>query len=214
MHVGLLLAILPCCASLSVSPTLRPIKQRTRSRELCACSPLSEPAEVKVPAEPINPKQALEELGELTKQIQVLWSEGKTWTPEQRVERRREIVGTYVRVFAPAMAFSGVQLLLTLGIFAVVLLGLNLSGRGYVDAVELLDGVPFLGDLLQKIEPSWGNAAIALAMVEVLAPVLIPLAALATPAATSSLQAKLTEWGLDADGLNKKIEDLLERTTD
>ena len=50
------------------------------------------------------------ELGKLTGQIQVLWTEGKTWGPEQRATKRSEIVESYVRVFAPALAFSGAQL--------------------------------------------------------------------------------------------------------
>ena len=36
----------------------------------------------------------------------------------------------------------------------------------------------------------------------------------ATPAATANLQAQLTEWNLDAEGLNARIEEVLEKTTD
>ena len=53
----------------------------------------------------------------------------------------------------------------------------------------------------------------ALLLVEVSAPVLLPAAALLTPGATTALAAKLEEWGLDADGLNAKIEKVLEDTS-
>ena len=163
----------------------------------------------------IDPKKAIAELGELTQQIQLVWTEGSTWTPEKRMERRRDIVERYVRVFAPAVAFSGVQLLLTFGLLGFVLLVLTVSGRGYADVAGLLAGVPLLGDAVAKVDPSWGNIAVALAIVEVTAPVLLlPLSLIATPAATQALQTQLTELGLDADGLNKRIEEVLERTTD
>ena len=98
--------------------------------------------------------------------------------------------------------------------FVLVLLVLNASGLGYAQAVDLLDGVPFIGDALASIDKAWGNAAISLAVVEVInVPVLLPLAAVATPGATEALSAKLTEWGFDADGLNAKIEAVLEKTS-
>jgi len=164
---------------------------------------------------PIDPKQALAELGALTQQIQEVWTEGGSWTPDERIERRRDIVSQYVRVFAPAVAFSGVQLMLTFGLLALVLLGLSVSGRGYADFADALESAPLVGDVLANIDPSWGNAAIALAVVEVTAPViLLPLSVVATPTATQALQSKLTELGLDAEGLNQRIEEVLERTTD
>ena len=176
----------------------------------------SKAAGAAAPIEPIDPKKAMSELmgeGGLLEQIQKVWSEGKTWSPEERVERRRAIVETYVRVFAPAMAFSGTQLALTLAAFLVYALALAVSGRGYADVANLCEGVPVLGDAIAGVDPGWGNAAIALVLVEVSAPLLLPLTALATPKATEALQNKLVEWGLDADGLNEKIEATLERTS-
>ena len=140
---------------------------------------------------------------------QVLWTEGKTWDTEKRTERRRAIVKTYVRVFAPAMAFSGTQLTITLGVFLIYLILLGASGFGFDALQEAGSGVPLLGDLLGKVDPAWGNAAVALVLIEVSAPVLVPLAALLTPKATEALSAKLVEWDLDADGLNAKIEKAL-----
>ena len=162
-------------------------------------------------AAPVDPKKAVEELGVLTEQIKALWTEGTTWSKEERTERRREIVRTYVRVFAPAIAFSGVQLGLALSAFVVVLVLLGVSGLGYDSIVELFDGLPPVHDALANLDSRWGNAAIALILLEFTAPVLLPLSLALTPAATSALQAKLDGWGFDADGLNARIEKLLEK---
>ena len=181
-----------------------------------ACAQPSKDTVVTEPAaaEKLDPKDALAELPKLMEQIQVLWTEGKTWGAEERAERRRSIVNSYVRVFAPALALSGVQLGLSLGSFALVLLVLNVSGLGYAQIVDLVADVPLIGGAVSSIDPSWGNAAISLAVVEVInVPLLLPLAATATPAATDALSAKLTEWGFDAEGLNAKIEAVLEKTS-
>ena len=195
----------------------------TRPTSIVACAPPSQ-AEAPDPAasnaaaagstEPIDPKDALKELPKLTQQIQELWTEGKTWGVEERTERRRKIVDSYVRVFAPALALSGVQLGLSFGVFFVSLLALNLSGIGYAQLVSALEGVPLLGDAIGAIDPAWGNAAISLAIVEVVnVPLLLPIAAVATPPATEKLSAWLTEKGFDAEGLNAKIEAVLEKTS-
>lgn len=154
----------------------------------------------------------MEELGALTEQIKELWTDGKTWDVQTRVEKRRVIVETYVRVFAPALAFSGVSLAVSLSAFTVVLIALGVSGRGYADIAGLATAVPFLGDALQQIDAGWGNAAIALLLVEVAAPVLLPIVALATPAATEALQAKLEAAGFDAEGINARMGKLLGET--
>merc|ERR1740121_265404 len=46
--------------------------------------------------ETIDPKDALKELSVLIEQIRELWTEGRTWSADERVERRRSLVTTYV----------------------------------------------------------------------------------------------------------------------
>ena len=176
-----------------------------------SCAPVDgvEPA-----AAPIDPRKAVEELGGLLEQIKVLWTESASWSADERVERRRELINTYVRVFAPALAFSGTQVAISLGAFLTVLLGLQLGGRGYADVYRLSGALPPLRSALEQLDPAWGNAAIALLAVELSAPLLIAATLAATPAATANLQAQLTEWNLDAEGLNARIEEVLEKTTD
>lgn len=183
---------------------------RCRTSIAVACAPTS-PAAPK--EEPIDPKDAVAELGKLTDQIKILWTDGRTWDAETRTEKRREIVKTYVRVFAPAMAFSGSQLAITVVAFVFFLILLAASGLGFDALQEATAGVPLLGDGLAQIGPGWGNAAIAFLLVELCAPILIPAALFVTPKATEALSAKLDEWGLDADGLNAKIEKVLADTS-
>ena len=55
-------------------------------------------------------------------------------------------------------------------------------------------------------------------LIELAAPLLLAAALAASPAATAAVraavEAKLLEWGLDADGLNGRIEKVLDDTTD
>ena len=157
----------------------------------------------------VDPKAAVEELGALTEQIKELWTDGRSWDVDTRAEKRRTIVDTYVRVFAPAVAFSGVSLAVSLSAFLVVLAALSVSGRGYDDIAGFASNVPLLGGALQQVDAGWGNAAISLLLVELSAPVLLPLVALATPTATEALQEKLTASGFDAEGINAKMSAML-----
>ena len=106
------------------------------------------------PAAPMDPRKAVEELGSLVKQVQEVWTDGKNWDMEERARRRREIVSSYVAVFAPAVAFSGVQLTLSIGGFLTFLIGLKISGRGYADIVELSGVLPPLQVARQLLQPS------------------------------------------------------------
>lgn len=161
----------------------------------------------------IDPKEALKEFEGLLEQVKAVWTEGKTWDAETRAERRRAIVDQYVRVFAPALAFSGTQLGLSLATYALALAAISASGAG----AELLSagaGLPLVGETLGKIDPTLGNAALALVPVELAAPVLIPAAAFLTPKATDALEGWLEEKGWNAEGLNARIEKVLKDTTD
>ena len=156
---------------------------------------------------------AQDEFSDLLEQIKLLWTEGKTWPPDERAERRRALVDQYVRVFAPALAFSGTQLLLTFATATFIYAALAVSGRGFADFATMASDVPWVGGALDSIDPSLGNAAISLLGVELSAPILVPLAIAFTPKATDALNRKLAEWDLDAEGLNARIEDVLEKTS-
>ena len=154
------------------------------------CAQRAWPRLAQTPDEVVDPRQAVQQLGSLLEQVKDVWTEGKSWSAEERVARRRQIVSTYVSVFAPAMAFSGVQLALSISAFLLALLGLSISGRGYADVVQLCGGIPVLQGMLEQLDPSWGNAAIALLAVEASAPLLLAAALAASPPATRALQNK------------------------
>lgn len=186
----------------------------TRVRANADTTPESNPAQQVKNVEPLSPQNAIAELGPLLEQVKLVWTEGSTWSPAEREQRRRDIIEKYVRVFAPALSFSAAQLGLSIGVFLTVLIALNVSGRGFTDLSAAFTNLPLFGDLLEKVDPSWGNAAIALVVVEVMAPLLLPVALALTPGMTASLQSQLEAWGLDAEGLNARIEKVLKDTTD
>jgi hypothetical protein len=57
-------------------------------------------------------------------------------------------------------------------------------------------GIPPVASALEQIDPSLGNAAIALLIVELLGPALIAIALAAAPRASASLKEQLNAWGL------------------
>jgi len=221
MRLCLLLAPL-AVASLQLRPTAglgvrmapSPLIVRAASPCCSAVPPPTEPSrDNKEADDSTDPRKALEELGSLVEQIQVLWRDGKSWSEAERTDRRRQLIETYVRVFAPAVAFSAVQLSIYLGAFGVSLLALGVSGRGYADVADLSAGVPLVGDAVAGLDPSVGNAAIVLLFLELLGPLFLGVALALSPAATKALRGKLEEWGLDADGVNRRIEEVLKKTS-
>jgi len=162
----------------------------------------------------LDPREAIKELGSLVEQVQELWRDGSSWSTEEKIDRRRQLVTTYVRVFAPAVAFSAVQLSLSFGVLAIILLALQLTNHGYADLEAWTQAIPPLHGAVEKLDPALGNGAIALLAVELLGPAIIAIALLAAPPATQALQQRLKAAGLDADGLNDRIEAVLEATGD
>lgn len=87
----------------------------------------------KAAEKPLPPQAAVDELKSLLEQVRLLWVEGSTWSAEERAVRRRTLVESYVRVFAPALAFSFAQVGISTFAFLSVLFSLNVSGRGFKD---------------------------------------------------------------------------------
>jgi hypothetical protein len=57
-------------------------------------------------------------------------------------------------------------------------------------------GIPFIASALEQVDPSLGNAAIALLIVELLGPALLAIALASAPRASASLKEQLNVWGL------------------
>ena len=159
-RVLLAIAFASCAALRTAGRPLGREQLSQRVPVLSLAEPDAEPAAASrvPPAAPMDPRKAVEELGSLVKQVQELWTEGKTWSVEERASRRRALVSSYVAVFAPAVAFSGVQLSLSIGSFLLALLGLKISGRGYADVVTLSGAFPPLQVTWQLLQ-LWPSAS-------------------------------------------------------
>uniref|UniRef100_A0A7S2IHD4 Uncharacterized protein n=1 Tax=Haptolina brevifila TaxID=156173 RepID=A0A7S2IHD4_9EUKA len=212
----LAVALLAATSGALVIPVRTPVSRRCPAPYASAAreDKKNMPAEEStVPAEPIDPRKAVEEMGSLMKQIQTMNENRKNWSPDEMTMRRREVVNTYVRVFAPALAFSGTQLALTFVSIFIVYGALSVSGRGYNDVLALSEGIAPLHNAIEGIGPGYGNGAVGFVIVEALGPLLLPVALALTPRSTIALQEKLNSWDLDGDGLNIRIEKVLRETS-
>ena len=61
-------------------------------------------------------------------------------------------------MFAPALAFSGTQLSLTLGAYALALALVSATGAG-AEVLSAGAGLPLVGEALGKIDPNLGTTA-------------------------------------------------------
>jgi hypothetical protein len=97
------------------------------------------------------------------------------------------------------------------GAFVLFFSLLSLTGRGLPDVEALFATFPdFIADpaadLLDKVDPALGNAAVAAILVELVSPLLF-ISQLALKGKIETwLRGKMAGWGLDANGLLKRLE--------
>mmetsp|Transcript_15955 Transcript_15955/g.37027 ORF Transcript_15955/g.37027 Transcript_15955/m.37027 type:complete len:212 (-) Transcript_15955:280-915(-) len=156
-----------------------------------------------------DPREALKNFGELYSQLGAIIKDGKTWEREELEVRAQEFAQTYVNVLVPSFAYTGTQFSVFASAWLFSLAGLWASGKGYVDVVAAVGGFSPLRDLLSKVDESWGNAAIALLIVEILSPLLIAASLAATPRVVEALEAKLDEWDLSEKGVSRRVSNFL-----
>jgi hypothetical protein len=156
-----------------------------------------------------DPRQALEQFGSLFSQVQAIFTEGSTWDSETLEEKTREFVRTYVSVFVPGIGYAATSLAVYVGSFAFVALGLALSGRGYDDVLAAVSGFQPLRELLEKADPSWGNTAIVLLLLEVLSPAILAISLALTPKTMDALRTNLDGWGWGEEGIDDRVAELL-----
>jgi len=130
--------------------------------------------------------------------------------PQEAAVIRRDLVESYTKFAVPAASFSIVSLSLFASTFALIYTFLGLSGRGYDDVIGLVSGIDFLKGLLEAVPSKYGNLGITLVLLEVCAPILAASTLALAPKAADALQSKLPEWGLDADGLNRRMDAIVE----
>lgn len=160
-----------------------------------------------------DPRQALEQFGSLFSQVQAIFLEGSSWDSDTLEAKTEEFVRTYLRVFVPGIGYAATSFAVFGSSFALVTLALSISGRGYADVLGAVGDIDFLRGLLERADPAWGNAAIALLGCEVLSPVILAVTLALTPKTMDALQGKLNEWGWGEDDIDKRTAEILNMTS-
>jgi len=128
-----------------------------------------------------DPRQALEQFGSLFNLVQEIFTDGSTWSETQLEAKTRQFIQTYLNIFVPGLSYA----ITSLGVFGTtflsIIFALSISGRGYTDIISIVDGIEPIRNLLEKADPTWGNAAIALIGCEVLGPVILGVTLALTP---------------------------------
>jgi hypothetical protein len=156
-----------------------------------------------------DPRQALEQFGSLFSQVQAIITEGSTWDSDKLEDKTEELVRTYLAVFIPGFSYTTAGLAVYAVTFAFFEVVLSASGRGYTDVLAAVSDIGPLRDLLEKADPAWGNAAIALAACELISPITIVVTLALTPKTMDVLRTNLDEWGWGEEDINKRVSELL-----
>lgn len=159
-----------------------------------------------------DPRKALEQFGSLFTQVQAIALEGGTWDAETLETKTQEFVRTYLQIFVPGIGYAVTSFGVFGSAFLTCLLSLNISGRGYNDILGAVSSIGPLRALLEKADPAWGNAAIALLGCEVLSPVILAGTLALTPKTMEAIQGKLNELGWGEDNIEERAADILRLT--
>lgn len=156
-----------------------------------------------------DPRQALEQFGSLFSQVKDIVTEGSSWDSDKLEDKTREFVRSYVGVVVPGLGYVATSVAVYASSFAFVGVALALSGRGYTDILTAVSGFEPLRDLLEKADPTWGNTAIALVILELLSPAIIAVTLALTPKTMDSLRTNLDGWGWGEEGINERVSEML-----
>jgi len=86
---------------------------------------------------------------------------------------------------------------------------LAVSGLGYTNLVELAGRIEPLQQLLERVDPAWGNTALSFLVLELMSPLLIGASLALTPKTVRAVTRQLEEWELDEAGMRNKVSELL-----
>jgi len=150
-------------------------------------------------------EDALTEMGKIATKFQAFT---KATDPAEAAELRKDLIESYTRFAVPAASFSATSLSLFIATFTVLYTVLSVSGLGYEAVLDLTEDVPLLGGALAAVPDGWGNIGITFIALELFAPFLAAAAVAITPKVAKWLEEQLPGWGLDAEGLNKRMESL------
>ena len=128
--------------------------------------------------------------------------------PVQKRALRLEILSIYTEFAVPALSLAVGTFITFPGAFVFFFIALQASGRGLADIQTLAAPVPFAADALSHVDPALGNAAIAAVVMELASPLLILGAVAIKGTVEARLREGLPRWGLDADGLARRLDAL------
>jgi len=108
-----------------------------------------------------------------------------SWDDQQMEMWQKEYSDLVQNVAVPTLAFATSNLVISTAIFFSILVSLDKTGRGFSDVQTILGAIPLLGQKLQgaltNIDPKIGNGALSLVLVDLVAPLSIPLAVTLSP---------------------------------
>ena len=155
-----------------------------------------------------DPRQALEQFGSLFSQVQAIITEGSTWDSDKLDEKTQEFVRTYIKVVVPGIGYAATSIAVYASSFLFLELVLVVSGRGYADITAAVSGIGLLRDLLEKVDPTWGNTAIALLGCEALAPVILAATLALTPKTMNIVRHQMEEWGWGEEDIDQRVSEI------
>jgi hypothetical protein len=135
--------------------------------------------------------------------------QGSSWDADTLEAKAQDFAGTYVRVLIPGISYTATQFALFAAAFVSAWTTLAVSGLGYTNLVELAGRIEPLQQLLERVDPAWGNTALSFLVLELMSPLLIGASLALTPKTVRAVTRQLEEWELDEAGMRNKVSELL-----
>ena len=95
--------------------------------------------------------------------------QGSSWDADTLEAKAQDFAGTYVRVLIPGISYTATQFALFAAAFVSAWTTLAVSGLGYTNLVELAGRIEPLQQLLERVDPAWGNTALSFLVLELIA---------------------------------------------
>mmetsp|Transcript_3007 Transcript_3007/g.4599 ORF Transcript_3007/g.4599 Transcript_3007/m.4599 type:complete len:226 (+) Transcript_3007:254-931(+) len=132
-----------------------------------------------------DPRKAFNAVSSIIDKLGEYSSNMNSWDDQQMEMWQKEYSDLVQNVAVPTLAFATSNLVISTAIFFSILVSLDKTGRGFSDVQTILGAIPLLGQKLQgaltNIDPKIGNGALSLVLVDLVAPLSIPLAVTLSP---------------------------------
>eukprot|EP00471_Norrisiella_sphaerica_P007491 CAMPEP_0184491446 /NCGR_PEP_ID=MMETSP0113_2-20130426/20417_1 /TAXON_ID=91329 /ORGANISM="Norrisiella sphaerica, Strain BC52" /LENGTH=195 /DNA_ID=CAMNT_0026875817 /DNA_START=32 /DNA_END=615 /DNA_ORIENTATION=+ len=130
-------------------------------------------------------KDVVKALSSIAEKLGEYSTNSASWDQEKMDAWKAEYSDLVQTVAIPTLSFATANLVISTVIFFIFLISFNKTGHGYEDVQNFAGNIPGIGNslkgLLSKVDDKLGNGALSLAIVDILAPISIPLAVATTP---------------------------------